>query len=204
MQHQATAHTTTTTGADRHGAVVTHTTATILGRQKAVINIHAAATDEAQMIVTFNRMMMTFRSATAVHGFIAGFADARTLIGRIDAHAPQPGGPGDDFARAALSVVWLAPPDTAVTPREQYIPARRRTMHWVEIHMGPVTWRILDRLGYVTMLDELRTIHRTAVAVFTDGEHYRSDPTVLTDSFDDDAEHEHQQDMAAPWRRRRQ
>ncbi len=193
------AHSTTDT--DNYGAVVTHTTATIVGRQKAVVNVHAAATDDAQMIVTFNRLMMTFRSAAAVHAFIAGLADARTLIGRIDNQAPQPGGPGDDYARAAMSVVWIAPPETAVTPREQYIPARRRTMHWVEVHMGPVTWRIIDRLGYVTMLDELRNVHRMAVAIFTDGDQYTSDPTTLTDAFDD-AEREHQEDMAAPWRRR--
>ena len=201
MQDQAAAQNTRTTDVDRYGAVVTHTTATILGRQKAVINVHAAATEEAQMIVTFNRMMMTFRSAAAVHGFITGFADARTLIGRVDNQAPQPGGPGDDFARAALSVVWLTAPKTTVTPQQRHIPARRRTMHWVDVHMGPVTWRILDRLGYVTMLDELRTVHRTAVAAFLDGHEYRSDPTTLTDSFDD-AEREHQEDMAAPWRRR--
>lgn len=57
------------TDTDNYGAVVTHTTATIVGRQKAVVNVHAAATDDAQMIVTFNRLMMTFRSAAAVHAF---------------------------------------------------------------------------------------------------------------------------------------
>ncbi|OZF25617.1 hypothetical protein CH296_27785 [Rhodococcus sp. 14-2496-1d] len=193
------AHSSTDT--DNYGAVVTHTTATIVGRQKAVVNVHAAATDDAQMIVTFNRLMMTFRSAAAVHAFIAGLADARTFIARIDNQAPQPGGPGDDYARAAMSVVWIAPPETAVIPREQYVPARRRTMHWVEVHMGPVIWRIIDRLGYVTMLDELRSVHRMAVAIFTDGDQYSGDPTTLTDAFDD-AEREHQEDMAAPWRRR--
>ncbi|WP_052063008.1 hypothetical protein [Rhodococcoides fascians] len=189
------------TDIDNYGAVVTHTTATIVGRQKAVVNVHAAATGDAQMIVTMGRLMMTFRSAAAVHAFIAGLADARTFIARIDNQAPQPGGPGDDYARAAMSVVWIAPPETAVAPREQYVPARRRTMRWVEVHMGPVTWRIIDRLGYVTMLDELRKIHRMAVAIFTDGEQCSSDPTTLTDAFDD-AEREHQEDMAAPWRRR--
>ncbi|MEH6797528.1 MAG: hypothetical protein V7694_25755 [Rhodococcus sp. (in: high G+C Gram-positive bacteria)] len=96
------AHSSTDT--DNYGAVVTHTTATIVGRQKAVVNVHAAATDDAQMIVTMGRLMMTFRSAAAVHAFIAGLADARTLIGRIDNQAPQPGGPGDDYVAGVCTV----------------------------------------------------------------------------------------------------
>lgn len=200
--HDHTAEETTnrTTDPDLYGAIVTHTTATILGKQKAQINIHAALTDEAQMIVTFGRVMMTFRSAAAVAGFFAGFADARHLIGQVDNQAPRPGGPGDHFGRVAMSVVWLAAPECAAVKQERYIPARRRTMRWVEVHMGPVTWRIIDRVGYMTMIEELRTVHRTAIAVFLDGPEHASDPTAYgaPDAFDD-AEREAREDPAR-WR----
>ena len=70
-------------------------------------------------------------------------------------------------------------------PGARYIPEQRRTVHWVDLHMGPITWRVTDRVGYDTLMDELRRVHRAAVGVFLDGGRYRRDPSKILDSFDD-------------------
>ncbi|NKZ70023.1 hypothetical protein GTA09_09150 [Rhodococcus hoagii] len=59
----------------------------------------------------------------------------------------------------------------------RYSDAQRRTIYWADVHMGPVTWRIIDHVGYSSLISALRTAHKTAVAAFPDGAKYRKDPT---------------------------
>lgn len=54
-----------------------------------------------------------------------------------------------------------------MVPHTRYSPEQRRNVHWVDLHMGPLTWRIVDRVGYDTMMEEFRRVHRTAVAVLS-------------------------------------
>ncbi|MBM4479777.1 hypothetical protein GS444_06105 [Rhodococcus hoagii] len=61
--------------------------------------------------------------------------------------------------------------------RHRYSDAQRRTIYWADVHMGPVTWRIIDHVGYSSLISALRTAHKTAVAAFPDGAKYRKDPT---------------------------
>ncbi|OZD85309.1 hypothetical protein CH260_20400 [Rhodococcus sp. 05-2256-B2] len=168
----------------RTTAIVTHTTAIVTGPQTATITVTAAATDEAQMIVAFGHVMMTFRSAEAVCDLIAGFASARSSLVGVDGHAPHPAQPGTQFGAAAISVVWLGGPEHSVVAHSRYVPEQRRTVHWADLHMGPITWRITDRVGYDTLMEELRRVHRTAVGVFVDGGRFRRDPTKILDAFD--------------------
>lgn len=163
--------------------IVTHTTAIVTGPQNATITVTAAATDEAQMIVAFGHLMMTFRSAEAVHDVIAAFASVRAALSGADGHAPHPAQPGGNFGAPAISILWLGGTEHSVVPNSRYIPEQRRTVHWVDLHMGPITWRITDRIGYDTLMEEFRRVHRTAVGVFVDGGRFRRDPAKILDSF---------------------
>ncbi|WP_206509903.1 hypothetical protein [Rhodococcus sp. KRD197] len=185
-------HQPTITAADKTAAehtartpgIVTHTTAFISGPQTAKISVHAAGTDEAQMVVAFGHVMMTFRTAAAVSGVITAFAHVRAVLTGVDARTALPTQSGDDFALPALSIVWLAKPEATTIARNAYSAEQRRTLHWVDLRMGPITWRITDRIGYDTLMSELRTVHRAAVGVFRDGGKFRRDPTVVPDAFE--------------------
>ncbi|RRQ26226.1 hypothetical protein DK926_19740 [Rhodococcus sp. Eu-32] len=168
----------------RATGIVTHTTAIVTGPQNATITVTASATEHAQMIVVLGHVMMTFHSAEVVHDVIAAFATVRAALTGADGHAPKPMQPGGEYGAAALSVLWLASPEHAAVPQRRYIPEQRRTMHWVDLHLGPITWRITDRIGYDTLMEEFRRVHRTAVGVFLDGGRYRRDPTRILDAFD--------------------
>lgn len=173
------AHNARTTG------IVTHTTVLVAGPQQATITATSAATDEAQMIVALGHVMMTFRSAETVSAVITGFATVRAALAGADGQAPHPAQPGAEFGAAAISVLWLDSPEHTAVPHHRYSSEQRRTIHWVDLHMGPVTWRITDRIGYDTLMAELRRVHRAAVGVFLDGSRYRRDPAKLLDVFDD-------------------
>lgn len=179
------ARTSTAAGNAHTPAIVTHTTVIITGPQNATISITAAGTEHAQMVVAFGHLMMTFRSAEAVCDVIAGFATVRSALVGADGHAPYPQQPGAEFGAPAISILWLGGPEHTVIPGARYIPEQRRTVHWVDLHMGPITWRVTDRVGYDTLMDELRRVHRAAVGVFLDGGRYRRDPSKILDSFDD-------------------
>ena len=176
----------TAAGRAQTPAIVTHTTAIITGPQTASITITAAGTEDAQMVVAIGHLMMTFRSAEAVCGVIAGFATARASLVGADGHAPFPQQPGAEFGAPAISIVWLRGPEHTVVPGSRYIADQRRTVHWVDLLMGPITWRITDRSGYDALMDELRRVHRSAVGVFLDGGRFRRDPSKILDSFDGD------------------
>ena len=152
---------------------------------QATITATSAATDEAQMIVALGHVMMTFRSAETVSAVITGFATVRAALAGADGQAPHPAQPGAEFGAAAISVLWLDSPEHTAVPHHRYSSEQRRTIHWVDLHMGPVTWRITDRIGYDTLMAELRRVHRAAVGVFLDGSRYRRDPAKLLDVFDD-------------------
>ena len=51
-----------------------------------------------------------------------------------------------------------------------------RIIHWVDLHMGPITWQIRDLAGLHSATDLLHRAHTTAVAIFLDGPAYAEDP----------------------------
>ncbi|OZD70546.1 hypothetical protein CH263_06410 [Rhodococcus sp. 06-1059B-a] len=168
----------------RAAGIVTHTTATVTGLQEATVTVTAAATADAQMIVALGHVMMTFRSAEAVSAVITGFAMVRAALAGVDSNAALPAQPGNEYGAAAISVVWLDSPEHAAVAHSRYSPEQRRTIHWVDLHMGPITWRVTDRIGYESLMEEFRRVHRAAVGVFIDGGRYRRDPTKVLDAFD--------------------
>lgn len=158
-------------------AIVTHSTVLITGPQGADTSVHAAGTDSARLTVNLGHLMMTFHDAETTSAVIEGFAAVRAAMMDLDNLAPQREEPPVPFVHTTHAVTWLTAPKYAVTKASRYNPTQRRTVHWVDLHMGPITWRIADHTGYHDLMAELRNVHRAAVAVFPDGGRFRRDPT---------------------------
>ncbi|GGG27684.1 hypothetical protein GCM10007304_46900 [Rhodococcoides trifolii] len=160
----------------RH-AIVTHSTVLIAGPQRADVSVHAAGTDSARMTVTLGPLMMTFHDAESTTAVIDGFNAVRAALMGLDNRAPEREDSAVEFARNTIAVTWISAPQYAISRGSRVDNAQRRTVHWVDLHMGPITWRIADHTGYNDLMAEFRNVHRTAVAVFADGGKFRRDPT---------------------------
>ncbi|MBM4487722.1 hypothetical protein MWT96_25120 (plasmid) [Prescottella equi] len=171
---------TTRTRADLIGhqsGIVTHTTAVVAGEQRAEVAAHYVGTEQARVTLTLGFLAMTFTSAAAAQKVLEAFAAARAALMGIDNAAPLPEPDGAQFARNVISLTWIDAPTYAIVRGNRYSDAQRRTIYWADVHMGPVTWRIIDHVGYSSLISALRTAHKTAVAAFPDGAKYRKDPT---------------------------
>lgn len=62
-------------------------------------------------------------------------------------------------------------------PARGDVAGNRRLLRWLDIHMGPVTWQVLDQVGHKSALRLLRRAHATAGHVFLDSTKFRADPT---------------------------
>jgi hypothetical protein len=82
---------------------------------------------------------------------------------RIPAPAP---GPADPFAVPTVAIDWTRRPAYAVVPRQELSRDRSRLIRWLDLHMGPVTFQVLDQAGCRGAVALLRAAHRTAVKVF--------------------------------------
>lgn len=60
-------------------------------------------------------------------------------------------------------------PQWSVVAQSRFDVRQRRTVYWVDVHMGPGLWRVVDWAGYEAAWTLLRNLHRTAVVVFCDG-----------------------------------
>ncbi|MFF0818359.1 hypothetical protein ACFYVR_24915 [Rhodococcus sp. NPDC003318] len=157
--------------------VVTHSTAVIAGDQTADIAVYEARTDRARLTVTIGYLMMTFTSAHTVQRVLEGFAAVKAAMMGLDNRAPERTPEGAQFAHNALAVTWVYPPTYSVVRGKGYLGRERRTVYWVDVHMGPITWRITDHVGYEDLLAHMKNAHKTAVAIFPDGPKFRKDPT---------------------------
>jgi hypothetical protein len=157
-------------------AVVTHTIARICGQQYGDITVYHAATVDARMALIWGGMLMVFYSAQAAQGVLEGFAAARPILTHVVRSSP-PVPAAEPGVQQTLSLDWTRRAPYAVVPREELSADKRRVIRWIDIHMGPVTWQILDQEGYKSALDILRLAHKTAVHVFNDGRKFRADPT---------------------------
>ena len=162
----------------RPGAVVTHTTARIRGEQSGDLDVRFARTPEAFVSLTWSGILLRFRTANAAQGVLEGFAAARAHLIDVPHSVPPSGDPVEnDFAVPTVQLTWERRTPYAVVKRDAYSDQLRRTLHWVDLHMGPITWQVLDRVGYTDTLDLLREAHRVAVATCLDGGRHRADPT---------------------------
>jgi hypothetical protein len=64
-----------------------------------------------------------------------------------------------------------------VVPREELSRDRSRQVCWLDLHMGPVTFQILDQAGCVGAVELLHTADHAAIQVFLDGPDHAQDPT---------------------------
>jgi hypothetical protein len=48
---------------------------------------------------------------------------------------------------------------------------------WIDLYTGRITWQIRDQLGLLSTIELLGRVHKTAIAVFRDGDEHAADPT---------------------------
>ncbi|WP_052059921.1 hypothetical protein [Rhodococcoides fascians] len=170
--------------ADAH-AVITHTTAILAEIGVIDVRVLHAGSHTAELHINLGPFFLIFRNAAAVHGFISAFASVRSQMFGLTGKVGAPLTVREEFAMATLAVVYLDTPKYHVENVQRYSETQRRPIHWVELVMGPVTWRIVDHDSYDTLMEQFRTLHRVSVGAFADGGRYRRDPTKVLDAFDD-------------------
>lgn len=141
------------------------------------VSVHDARTDLAVVSVQWGDVFLRFTSAAQVSAMLAAFGAVRAALRGVDGSVPTERVAGEWPWVSVLSVTWSRPPEWSVVSQSRFDERQRRTVYWVDVHMGPVLWRIVDWAGYEAALTLLRNVHRTAVAVFPDGGKFRSDPS---------------------------
>ncbi len=159
-------------------ALVSHTLIRIQGEQDADLTVHHACSPNARLQLRWGGILMTMVSAQACQGVLEGFSAARSAMTLIPRQIPvPPPAVADAFAVPTVAIDWNRRPAYAVVPRQELSRNRARQLKWLDLHMGPVTFQILDQIGCAGTVDLLRTAHRTAIQVFLDGPEYAKDPT---------------------------
>ena len=168
----------TTTAHTVPAALITHCTAIIRGHQDADVAACHARTSDARLTVTWGGVLMTVYSAAAAHGILEGFVAARAAATRLPREIPPPATSYEaPFARPIVAMEWTRRPVYAVVPQRGPAKSADRVIHWVDLHMGPITWQIRDLAGLRSATELLHRAYTTAVAVFCDGPAHASDPT---------------------------
>ncbi len=148
------------------------------------VSVHDARTDLAVVAVQWGDVFMRFTSAAQVSALLEAFGAVREALRGVDGTVPSD--PDVGVAEwpwtSVLSVTWTRPPEWSVVPQSRFDERQRRPVCWVDVHMGPVLWRVVDWAGYEAALVLLRNVHRTAVAVLADGGRFRVDPSKV-DAF---------------------
>lgn len=151
------------------------------------VSVSDARTDLAVVSVQWGDIFMRFTSAAQVSAVLAAFGAVREALRGAAGNAHLDAVSGDEWPGVSVvSVTWTRPPEWSVVTQSAYDERRRRTLHYVEVHMGPIQWRVVDWAGYEAALVLLRNVHRTAVAVFRDGGRFRVDPSKV-DAFSETA-----------------
>ena len=162
----------------RSGAVITSTSVRIHGAQDGRISVSFARTPEAFVSLAWGGVGMRFLNANAAQGVLEGFAAVRAHLMGVEYESPlPPDGADQGYAQPSVMLSWERRTPYAVIRRDAFSQPRQRTVRWVDLHMGPILWQIVDRAGYDSVVGILRDVHRTAVAVCLDGGKYRADPT---------------------------
>jgi hypothetical protein len=157
-------------------AVITHTVATIRGQQLADLSVYHARTPDVRIALTWGGVLMHIWSCQAAQGLLEAFSAARVAMARVPLEIPSPADSFDEpFALTTLAVEWTRRPTYAVVPQSGPSKIGGRTLHWVDLYTGPLTWRIRDHAGLRSTLELLREAHRTAIAVCPDGDRYSAD-----------------------------
>ena len=159
-------------------AVITHTFIRLRGTQTGDLTVHHARTTDARISLLWSGIHMTFLNADAAQGLLESISAARaSLINLTENLGSAPATDETVYARPTIAIEWTRGPKYGITPRSTIAPDLRRTVHWVEIYVGPITFQILDRAAFRSTLVLLREVHTTATAVCLDGNQHSADPT---------------------------
>lgn len=159
-------------------ALVSHTMIRIQGDQDGDIAVYHACTPNARLRMQWGGMLMTMLSAQAIQGVLEGFSAAREAMALIPRQIPAPTtNVADPFALPTVAIDWTRRPAYAVVPRQEVSRDGSRQVRWLDLHMGPVTFQILDQAGCRGAVALLRTAHHTAIQVFLDGPDHAQDAT---------------------------
>ena len=158
--------------------LITHCTAIIRGRQDADIAAYHARTTDARLTMTWGGALITVYNAAATHGILQGFVAARAAAAQLPNEIPPPAPSYQaPFARPTVAMEWTRRPAYAVVAPSGPAKTNDRIIHWVDLHMGPITWQIRDLAGLRSATELLHRAHTTAVAIFLDGPQCADDPT---------------------------
>jgi hypothetical protein len=158
--------------------VITHTVASIRGQQDADVTVYHARTPDVRISMSWGGILMTLYTAHAAQGILEAFAAARAKMARVPHEIPAPAADVDEaFVRPTLAIVWTRRPTYAVVPQSALSKWGGKTVHWVDLHTGPITWQIRDQIGLRSTIELLNRAHQTAIAVCLEGEQYSADPT---------------------------
>ena len=161
-------------------ATVTHTTAIIRGQTDCDVTVYHARTTDARIALSFGSTLMTLYNASAAQGLLEAFTAARAAMAQVPREIPAPAQPTySPFARTTLAIEWTRRPAYSVLTQSGPNKTGTTTIHWVDLHCGPITFQIRDQAGLQSILELLTRTHRTAVAVFLDGPEHAADPTDL-------------------------
>jgi hypothetical protein len=159
-------------------ATVTHTTAIIRGETACDVTVYHARTTDARIALAFGSTLMTLYSASAAQGLLEAFTAARAAMAQVPREIPAPAQPTNvPAARTTLAIEWTRRPAYSVLTQSGANKTGTATIHWVDLHCGPITFQIRDQAGLHSILELLTRTHRTAVAVFLDGPEHAADPT---------------------------
>lgn len=159
-------------------ALVSHTIIRLQGEQDGDLAVHHACSPNARLRLQWGGILMTMLSAQACQGVLEGFSAARSAMTLIPRQIPAPPpAAADPFALPTVAIDWTRRPAYAVVPRQELSRDRSRQLKWLDLHMGPVTFQILDQAGCRGAVELLHTAHRTAIQVFRDGPEHAQDPT---------------------------
>lgn len=159
-------------------AVITHSLVRIQGDQTGDITVYHARSDTARMTMTFGGLLMTFWSAEAAQSVLEALAAAQPLLASLMRQIPPSPVPAlEPFAQQTIALDWTRRATYAVVAREELARDRRRMIRWIDVHVGPCTFQILDQAGYQSAVGLLRRAHSTGIHVFTDGATFDADPT---------------------------
>jgi hypothetical protein len=151
---------------------------TIRGQQQVVdITVHHARTADARIGMTLDGLHMAIYSCHTAQRLLEAFTAARGQIIHVPSQIPSPPTDlHDTHARVVLSVEWTRPPVYAVVAQSAVNKLKTGRVNWIDVYTGPITWQIRDRAGLLSMIEVLTHVHKTAIAIFADGEQYNADP----------------------------
>lgn len=161
--------------------IVTRIAFTLSGAQDAALDVYAAGTEAARLVLRWGKLHMTFTSCAQVQYLRGYFADTRrAMLGSVDL-ATLPILDADPTEAAMVAAItWSQTPEATISAHQMPIPRLRRTITYAQLSLGTVSFRILDKAALDSAIELLGRAHQLAIVAFPDGPQYRENPTTAT------------------------